>query len=191
VNVRKKRPIYLRAAKENILKNRVPNLINDDFNTDQPLSKLSADVSYITCLDGRLYLSAVKDMFNNEIISYSTSNRNDTDLVMESFRKLPKANKYSIIHTDQGSTYLSYDTINLVESKGYTRSMSKRGCCWQNSPIENWFSQYKEESLRNGKRLTMKEVKYQIKKYVQWYNNERIQKDLDYLTPIEYKNRFI
>jgi putative transposase len=74
----------------------------------------------------------------------------------------------------------------MLESKGCRRSMSNRGARWENSPIENWFSQLKEEQLRKIGKKSKSETIKNIKKYVQWYNTERIQKDLGYLSPIQF-----
>lgn len=190
VVVRKPRPLYLHKSKEKSLLNKAPNHLNCNFNTEKPLEIFSSDVSYIKCTDGILYLSAVKDLFNNEIISYETSTRNDINLILNSYLNIePTNNQKAMIHTDQGSVYFSYNYIKIVENLGYTRSMSQRGCCWQNSPIENWFSQLKEECLRPLGYMSRKETAKAIKKYVQWYNTERIQRKLGYLSPIDYKQQ--
>ena len=164
--------------------NMAPNLLDNNFTTDTPYQKLSTDVSYIECTDGWLYLSAVKDLFNNKIIAYSMSNRNNIKLVNDSIKKLAKSN--GIIHSDQGSQYFSNEYIELVQKKGYTRSMSRKGACWENSPIENWFSQLKQEHLYPLGRITRKQARKAIKEYVQWYNTERIQKKLNWLSPVNY-----
>jgi transposase InsO family protein len=161
-----------------------PNLLDNNFTSERPHHKLSTDVSYIECTDGWLHLSAVKDLFNNQIISYSMSNRNDVDLVIKSIQKIPKGN--GIIHSDQGSQYFSISYIHLLAQKGYTRSMSRKGACWENSPIENWFSQLKQEHLYPLGKITKKQARKAIKKYVQWYNTERIQKRLEWLSPINF-----
>lgn len=161
-----------------------PNLLDNNFTSERPHHKLSTDVSYIECTDGWLHLSAVKDLFNNQIISYSMSNRNDVDLVLKSLQKIPKGN--GIIHSDQGSQYFSIRYIHLIAKKGYTRSMSRKGACWENSPIENWFSQLKQEHLYPLGKITRKQARKAIKKYVQWYNTERIQKSLKWLSPINF-----
>lgn len=163
-----------------------PDLLECNFKSNKPLEKLSTDVSYIKCTDGRLYLSAVKDLFNKQIISHFISDKNDTDLVLETF-KIIKENK-GIVHSDQGSLYYSGEYVGRIEELGYERSMSSRGHCWENSPIENWFSQLKEEHLRPIGLKSKKETKQEIKKYIQWYNHERIQKDLGYLSPIQFSN---
>lgn len=162
-----------------------PNLLDNNFTSERPHHKLSTDVSYIECTDGWLHLSAVKDLFNNQIISYSMSNRNDVDLVIKSIEKIPKGN--GMIHSDQGSQYFSNRYIHLLAKKGYTRSMSRKGACWENSPIENWFSQLKQEHLYPLGKITRKQARKEIKKYVQWYNTERIQASLNYATPTQFK----
>lgn len=68
--------------------------------------------------------------------------------------------------------------------------MSHRGHCWENSPIENWFMQLKHEWLYQFDKLTRKQAAEEIKKYVHWYNNERIQKKLGYLSPVQYRLKY-
>lgn len=174
-NVSKVRPKYM-----------AKNIIKNNFTSAHKFDKLSTDVSYIKCTDGLLYLSAVKDLFDNKIISYKLSTKNNTDLVLDTLKDVPKHN--GIIHSDQGTLYYSYQYRNKLRELGYTRSMSRRGACWENSPIENWFSQLKEEHLRRVGKKTMKQTKEEIKKYVHWYNHERIQKALGYLSPEQYSN---
>lgn len=65
--------------------------------------------------------------------------------------------------------------------------MSHKGCCWENSPIENWFSQLKEEWLKPLGKITKKQAEKEIKKYVEWYNTQRIQKKLGYLSPVQFR----
>jgi len=164
--------------------NMAPNLLNNNFTSSASGKKLSTDVSYIECTDGWLYLSAVKDLFNNQIIAYYTSDRNNLDLAIKTIKQLPKGN--GIIHSDQGSLYYSHEYIERTQNKGYTRSMSRKGACWENSPIENWFSQIKQEHIYPLGKTTKKQMKKEIKKYVQWYNTERIQKSLNWLSPINF-----
>jgi len=164
--------------------NMAPNLLNNNFTSNISGKKLSTDVSYIECTDGWLYLSAVKDLFNNQIISHFTSDRNNLDLVIKTLKKLPKGN--GLIHSNQGSLYYSHEYIERIQNKGYTRSMSRKGACWENSPIENWFSQIKQEHIYPLGLFTKKQMKKEIKKYVQWYNTERIQKSLNWLSPINF-----
>ena len=186
VIVRTKKPLAAERAKEKNLKNKAPYLVKCNFKSDKFNRKQSTDVSYIKCSDGTLYLSAVKDYFNNEIVSYATSNNNDVALIKESFRNMTSEDN-KIVNTDQGAVYFAYEYIQLAKELKFKRSMSHKGHCWENSPIENWFFQLKQECLYPLGKITKKQAKEAIKKYVQWYNHERIQKDLGYLTPIEYR----
>lgn len=190
VIVRKRRGLNTIRAKEKNLKNKVPYKIECDFTSDKPYQKLSSDVSHIKCTDGTLYLSAVKDFFNNEIVSFSTSIYNDANLIVDSYKSLPKL-KSGIVNTDQGAVYFSYEYIELAQKLEFDRSMSHKGHCWENCPIENWFSQLKEELIRPLGKITTKEAMEETKKYVEWYNTQRIQKKLGYLSPIQYKYKFM
>lgn len=183
VRVRRKN-VNRKEQKKGLHVNMAPNLLDNNFASERPHHKLSTDVSYIECTDGWLYLSAVKDLFNNQIISYSMSNQNNVDLVIQSIKKIP--NGQGIIHSDQGSQYFSYEYIELLQQKGYSRSMSRKGACWENSPIENWFSQLKQEHLYPLGKITRKQARKEIKKYIQWYNTGRIQKGLNWLSPINF-----
>jgi len=183
--VRIKKPMkYIPDLRKRNHLNMAPNLMNNNFKSDTPNKKLSTDVSYIKCTDGRLYLSAVKDLFNKEIIAYYVSDRNNDNLITKTIEQISKGE--GIIHSDQGSLYFSKKYTKRVTKLGYKRSMSRKGACWENSPIENWFSQIKEERLRIDGLMSKTETRKAIKKYVRWYNNERIQKALNYLSPIKY-----
>ena len=186
---RTKKGLSVSRAKEKNLTNKVQYLIECNFKSDKPGQKFSSDVSYIKCSDGTLYLSAVKDYFNKEIVSLSMSNNNDINLIKESYKDL-KPQKGSIVNTDQGAVYFAYEYVEFALKKGFIRSMSHRGHCWENSPIENWFMQLKHEWLGQFNKMTRKQAKIEIEKYVHWYNNERIQKSLGYLSPVQYRLKY-
>lgn len=186
VVVRKPKTPAAVYGQERIIKNKVKYVINGNFEAEKFGEKHSTDVTYIKCKDGTLYLSAIKDLYNGEIVSYDSSSRNDSKLILDSYRTT-NAGEHTVVNSDQGAVYFSYEYVKLAEDLGFTRSMSHKGRCWENSPIENWFSQLKEEWLRPLGKMTREEVKIEIKKYVQWYNTERIQKSLGYLSPLQYR----
>lgn len=186
---RTKKGLSVSRAKEKNLTNKAPYLIECNFNSEAPNQKYSSDVSYIKCKDGTLYLSAIKDYFNTEIVSFSTSNNNDVKLIKESYENF-KPSENAIVNTDQGAVYFAYEYVELANTLGFTRSMSHKGHCWENCPIENWFMQLKNEWLCQFEKLTRKEAKEEIEKYVHWYNNERIQKKLGYLSPVQYRLKY-
>ena len=121
-------------AKEKNLINKAQYLIECNFTSEKPGQKFSSDVSYIKCSDGTLYLSAIKDYFNKEIVSLSTSNNNDINLIKESYKNI-KVQKDAIVNTDQGAVYFAYEYVELAKEMNFTRSMSHRGHCWENCPI--------------------------------------------------------
>ena len=187
---RTKKGLSVSRAKEKNLINKAQYLIECNFTSEKPGQKFSSDVSYIKCSDGTLYLSAIKDYFNKEIVSLSTSNNNDINLIKESYKNI-KVQKDAIVNTDQGAVYFAYEYVELAKEMNFTRSMSHRGHCWENCPIENWFYQLKHEWLCQFSKLTRKQATAEIKKYVYWYNNERIQKNLGYLSPVQYRLKYL
>ncbi|MCX4249260.1 MAG: hypothetical protein OSJ65_05805 [Bacilli bacterium] len=116
VIVRKGMGLANKRANEKNLNNKAPYLVECNFKTNKFGTKFSSDVSYIKCTDGNLYLSAVKDYFNNEIVSFFTSNNNNVNLIIESYKNV-KNYKNALMNTDQGAVYFAYEYIEL--SKKY------------------------------------------------------------------------
>lgn len=97
-----------------------------------------------------LYLSAIKDLFNNEIIAYQLSHRNDNERVLQTFRQAWKQQKDVtglIVHSDQGFQYTSYAYHDMLPKVGARISMSRRGNCYDNASMESFFSHLKTEGL--------------------------------------------
>lgn len=105
----------------------------------------------------------------------------------EKLRIVKEYRNGAIINTEQGTVYFAYEYVEYAKKHNFTRSMSHKGHCWENSPIENWFSQLKEEWLRPLGKITKRQAKEEIKKYVEWYNTQRIQKKLGYLSPVQFR----
>ena len=101
-------------------------MIECNFKSDKPNQKFSSYVSYIKCINGTLYLSAIKDYFNNEIVLLFTSNNNDIKLIKNSYNDL-NLQEGSIVNTDQGAVYFADEYVELAEKMGFKRSMSHRG----------------------------------------------------------------
>lgn len=169
-----------------------PNLIRRDFTTTGPNQKWSVDVTYLPSKDGVEYLCAIKDMFDKTIVAHNISNKNDIDLVLKAVNQaligIPLHNRPGlIIHSDQGSQFLSNDYAKTLEEFSVKRSLSYKGTCVDNSPIESFFSSFKSECLRlerNRTRLITREL---VKSYIDFYHNERFQKGLNEMTPVEYR----
>lgn len=188
---------YYKAVREALKANRAPNLLDRQFVSGRPMRKLSTDVTYIPCRDQKfLYLSPLFDLFNNEIVAYSMSVVNSGEFVARMLTVLPKERLSNILlHSDQGSVYWSKDWVELCGRLGITRSMSRRGNCWDNAKSEGFFSAMKSElglTKRVYRRLLpVMDVKDLVCDYVPWYNNGRIQKRLGFLAPAEFRQAFL
>ena len=167
------------------------NILDRNFIADKPLQKLCMDITYIP-IDRRsrrfLYMNAIKDLYNNEIIAYDVSLRNDTRLVDNTLKKIynMKLPKGCILHTDQGFQYTRKAYCKELRDLGITQSMSRRGNCWDNAPIENFFSHFKSELIYLTKTNDVTELTSLIHEYIDFYNNERIQLK-NGMSPIEYR----
>lgn len=195
---RRKHPAnYYKAVGEMLKKNRAPNILRRDFAAWTPMRKLTTDVTYIPCSDQKfIYVSPLLDLFNHEVVSYSISAVNSEAFVRRMLTALPpEALKDALIHNDQGSVYWSNGWVKLCEELQVVRSMSRRGNCWDNALSENFFSGMKVDLglTKQGYKtlLPAKEVRGLVNDYMPWYNTERIQKKLNYLSPVHYREAFL
>lgn len=165
------------------------NLVEQNFKVEVPRTVYSTDVTYLTNKKGRrAYLSAVKDLCTNEIVGHSVSDINDLTFVMKSVHQSisEKKNKL-IIHSDQGFQYTSPVYQSYLEINGVTQSMSRKGNCLDNAPIESFFGHLKDECEYKDWR-TISELKMKIGKYIKYYNEKRPQWGLKRKTPVEYRS---
>lgn len=167
-----------------------PNLLERNFNPISTEICLSTDVTELQYSRGqRAYLSATKDLRTKEIVNFKVSSRPTIELVVDSFEKylnsLTEQEKSKVlIHSDQGFHYTSYQYRSLLEQHGVLQSMSRKGNCLDNSPIESFFGHLKDEvEYKDCKNVN--EVKKRIKKYIDYYNNDRPQWGLKKKTPAE------
>lgn len=147
--IRKKK--YFHYSRKEISINSIlvaPNILNRDFKAKAPFEKLVKDVSYIYHKTGRLFLSFVKDLFDNSILAYQISKKNDIKLVMDNLSQVfSKQSHNCILHSDQGFQYTSRIYTDTLESLGITISHSRKGNCYDNACCENFFSHLKSELL--------------------------------------------
>lgn len=170
-------------------------ILNRNFKANKPLEKLSMDITYIPInrhSRSFLYLSAVKDLYNDEIIAYKMSLRNDTKLVAETIQQLYKLDlaKNCILHTDQGFQYTRKQYSKELKKNNIIQSMSRRGNCWDNIPIEIFLRHLKSELIYLIRLNNVNELVEQIDNYIYFYNNERIQLK-NSMSPIEYRNHAV
>lgn len=161
------------------------NLFNREFKSDKPNMKWVTDISYIHTKQGILYLSIIKDLYDNFIVAYDYSASQNIYLVINTIKKAKeKVANGLTLHSDQGFQYTSHAYFNLIKEYDITPSMSRRGNCLDNACAENFFSIIKSECISRIKPKTLNEAKEIIDEYIYFYNYERIQLKTK-LTPYE------
>ena len=156
------------------------NLLNRDFHADRVNSKWVTDISYIHTREGVLYLSMIRDLYDNSIVAYKTGTRQTVNLVLDTIRLAMKKEKKRVaaelqLHSDQGFQYTSQAYFNLTQAYGITPSMSRRGNPYDNAMAENFFSILKTECIYRHKPATFAQANEMIDRYIHFYNHERIQ----------------
>ena len=172
---------------------RYPNLLNRDFHADRPNQKWVTDISYIKTAQGTLYLSVIRDLFDNSIVSYKTGTNQNINLVLSTIRAAKRKEKVTAelqLHSDQGFQYTSHSYFKLTQSYDIIPSMSRKGNPYDNALAENFFSILKTECIYRTKLKTYEEAKSLIDEYIYFYNHERLQLKTK-LTPIEKRNQFV
>ena len=172
---------------------RYENLLNRDFHADRPNQKWVTDISYIKTRQGTLYLSIIRDLYDNSIVAYKTGTEQNINLVLSTIRAAKKKEKVTAelqLHSDQGFQYTSHPYFKLTQSYNITPSMSRKGNPYDNAMAENFFSILKTECIYRTKLRTYEEARLLIGEYIHFYNNERIQLKTK-LTPHEKRSQYV
>ena len=170
-----------------------PNLLNREFKSERPNQKWVTDISYIKTKQGTLYLSIIRDLYDNSIVAYKTGTEQNINLVLQTIREAKKKEKVTAelqLHSDQGFQYTSHAYFKLTKSYNITPSMSRKGNPYGNALAENFFSILKTECIYRIKLNTYDEARIIIDEYIHFYNNERIQLKTK-LTPQEMRCQYV
>ena len=156
------------------------NLLKRQFRADRPNSKWVTDISYIHTREGVLYLSMIRDLYDNSIVAYKTGTQQTVSLVLDTIRLAMKKEKKRVaaelqLHSDQGFQYTSQAYFKLTQSYGITQSMSRKGNPYDNAMAENFFSILKTECIYRHKPRTFSEANDLIDRYIYFYTHERTQ----------------
>ena len=159
---------------------RYENLLNRQFQADKPNTKWVTDISYIHTKEGVLYLSIIRDLYDNSIVAYKTASQQTVNLVLDTIRFAMKKEKKRVaaelqLHSDQGFQYTSQAYFKLTQSYKITPSMSRRGNPYDNAMAENFFSILKTKCIYRHKPQSFTEANEMIDNYIRFYNRERIQ----------------
>jgi transposase InsO family protein len=171
-----------------------PNLLSRDFSATEPNLKWATDITEFRLSGQKVYLSPIMDLFNGEIVSYSISKNPDfhqiIDMLQRAFCKIPDQNSL-ILHSDQGWQYQMTPYRRMLREKGVRQSMSRKGNCFDNSVIENFFGLLKSEFYHNQTFHSFESFSHELEDYIDYYNNRRIKVKLDGLSPVQYRTQSI
>ena len=189
--IRKLNP-YRQMAKAMKTSKVAPNIVNRNFRQYGPRKVLLTDITYLFYKDDCCYLSTVLDAYTHEILAYMLSQNLKVDFVIKTVDFLVEKYGSSLddwvyVHSDQGCHYTSKDFIKKLKDKNFKQSMSRKGNCWDNAPQESFYGHMKDEiKYEVAKCKTYDDVRFIVKDWMQYYNNERYQWDFLKLAPKEY-----
>jgi len=169
------------------------NLLNRDFTAEYPNMKMVSDITYVKTDEGWLYVASIIDLCGRKVVGSSMDKRMTKELVCNALddaqRRIGKVDG-CLLQSDRGSQYCSFKYQKLLKDYGFICSMSRKGNCWDNAPMESFWGKLKEEWLNDQHFYTRDEAKAAVFEYI-WifYNRKRIHETNDYLTPEEYYNQ--
>jgi len=170
------------------------NLLEQRFQAAAPSQAWLSDITYVPTDEGWLYLVGHKDLCTRKIVGYAMGERMTKNLVMESLLRAVETTKPPtglLHHSDKGSQYCSHEYRRLLEGLGIKASMSGTGNCFDNAPMESFWATLKTELIFHRRFATRQQAIREITEYIEvFYNRQRIQKQLDYLSPAMFERRY-
>ncbi|UOO83231.1 IS3 family transposase [Uruburuella testudinis] len=168
------------------------NLLKRNFSANTPDEKWLTDVTEFKCDGQKLYLSPILDLYNREIRSYHLSRRPNSEMVttMLSQAVAQLGARKPMLHSDQGVLYRCHAYREQLAEAGITQSMSRKGNCWDNAPMESFFAILKTECFYNRTFASIEELEAEIHDYIRYYNYERLSLNLKKLSPVAYRTQF-
>lgn len=168
------------------------NILKREFTVNKPNEKMVSDITYLWTDEGWLYIAGIMDLCGQKIVGLSMSERMTKELVINAlnngYQRMGRPTGV-ILHSDRGAQYCSNDYQLLIKKYGFTCSMSRKGNCWDNAPMESFWGKLKCEWLFGKHFKTRKEARAAVFEYVEiFYNRQRIHASNGYLTPEEYYN---
>lgn len=191
--IRKRNP-YKMIMKKTQEHRTFDNLLDRQFKQNIPGRVLCTDITYLYYGYGRkAYLSVIKDIATREIVSWQLSGNLTMKFVLDSIADLSNINfinSQTMIHSDQGFHYTNPEYIKNVKALKMIQSMSRKGSCIDNAPVESFFGHLKDD-MDYGRARTFEELKEMIKNYMHYYNHKRYQWDIKKMAPVEYRNHLL
>ena len=172
-----------------------PNVLEREFTVEQPNTAWVGDITYVWTLEGWLYLAVIIDLYSRRVVGWAMSNRIDQALTLRALRMALNACEPGaglIHHTDRGSQYAANDYRKLLNARGITCSMSRKGNCWDNAVAESFFATLKVEFVHETLFHTRAQATREIFEYIEvFYNRVRRHSSLDYVSPMEFERNTV
>lgn len=185
---------YKMIAKKTIEHRVCENILNREFNILTPYHFLSTDITYIFYNHTLAYLSVIKDIATGEIVGWKVSKRLEMSIVLDTLIDMKNTVSFNLkdtfIHSDQGFHYTNPEYIRRVRELGMIQSMSRKGNCIDNCPIESFFGHFKDE-VDYKQCKSFEELCLLINQYMKYYNYERKQWTRKKMTPVNYRNHLL
>lgn len=168
-----------------------PNLLDQNFVADRPNQVWLADITYIPSAEGWLYLAVILDLFTRKVVGWAMRDHMRAELTIAALtmaiqRRRPRAGL--IHHSDRGSQYAAGAYRDILRAAAITQSMSRKGNCWDNAPMESFFASLKKELVHGADFATRAEARAAIVEYIEvFYNTKRRHSSLGYVSPAEYE----
>ena len=168
------------------------NELNREFRAEKPNQKWVTDVTEFRLFGQKIYLSPILDLFSGDIVTYTISDSPNllmvTTMLEQAFQKIPD-NTGLLLHSDQGWHYQHKQYRKMLEEKGVKQSMSRKGNCYDNSVMENFFGHLKSELLYLQEFDSVEHFKAELVDYIDYYNNRRIKARLKGLPPALHRQQ--
>lgn len=171
------------------------NILFRNFKAAKPNEKWTSDITYIWVKDKWMYLAVVMDLFSRKIVGWALREYMTEELIKEAFsvaaaRRSFKKEDAPILHSDRGVQYRAQNYIDIVRSFGCQISMSRKGNCWDNAPMESFFSRLKVEMIYPNNYQSVEELKAGVFEYIEiFYNRKRKHSALGYVSPASYEEQ--
>ena len=170
------------------------NILGQQFRVTAPNKVWVSDITYVPTDEGWLYVAGHKDLFNGDIVGYAMGERLTRNLVSQSLFRAIETKRPSqglLHHSDRGSQYCSHDFRNILKQHGFIASMSRKGNCYDNAPMESFWGTLKQELTNHRRYRTRQEAIQDITEYIEiFYRRQRRQARLGFLSPVAYEQRY-
>lgn len=186
---------YRQMAKQTLAHRTFDNLLDREFKQGAPYRVFCTDITYLSYNYRLAYLSVIKDIGSGEIVAWQLAENLTMPIVLDTLKNLkagidPVILKGLVVHSDQGFHYTHPDYIKAVKDLGLVQSMSRKGNCIDNAPVESFFGHFKDD-VDYRRCRTFEELKLMVAEYMHFYNHGRYQWELKKMTPVGYRNHLL